>query len=217
MLYTSEDMVGESINWINFSTDQKHAYAVKAYMDRDSNAYIGDDDSSYEYLYFNADGEANEIHFSVNEGGGITETDEEFLDPESALEEEEGEGEDDDGVDIAGEGGVSILLWLPYLIEYLDGLAKLTDATGFTASCGADEAPNFFTEDTMRRALIYLIRLYQLYLTAPFEGACIYTPSCSQYSIEAIDKYGAWIGTKLSMKRLLRCRPPYKGGHDPVA
>jgi hypothetical protein len=44
----------------------------------------------------------------------------------------------------------------------------------------------------------------------------MYTPSCSQYAIEAIEKYGPLKGMRLSFARLLRCRPPYEGGHDPV-
>jgi uncharacterized protein len=68
----------------------------------------------------------------------------------------------------------------------------------------------------MTKILILAIQLYQIYLSAFFKGACIYTPSCSQYSVEAIEKYGAWKGLKLSISRLIRCRPPYKGGHDPV-
>lgn len=68
----------------------------------------------------------------------------------------------------------------------------------------------------MNKILIFIIRAYQKYLSTFFEGACIYTPSCSHYSLEAIKKHGAWSGLKLTLKRLLRCRPPYKGGHDPV-
>ena len=68
----------------------------------------------------------------------------------------------------------------------------------------------------MARLLIYAIRFYQVYLSRPFHGACIYTPSCSQYSVEAIEKHGAWKGLKLSISRLLKCRPPYEGGHDSV-
>lgn len=45
---------------------------------------------------------------------------------------------------------------------------------------------------------------------------CIYTPTCSQYSIEAIEKYGAFKGSYLTAKRILRCNPFAKGGYDPV-
>lgn len=75
-----------------------------------------------------------------------------------------------------------------------------------------------FTQDCLRmdRLFVYAIRFYQAYLSAPFKGSCIYKPSCSQYSLEAIEKYGVWKGLKLSISRLLRCRPPYDGGHDPL-
>lgn len=45
---------------------------------------------------------------------------------------------------------------------------------------------------------------------------CIYTPTCSQYGIEAIEKYGVWKGGWLTCKRILRCHPFAKGGYDPV-
>ncbi|PIZ18802.1 MAG: membrane protein insertion efficiency factor YidD [Deltaproteobacteria bacterium CG_4_10_14_0_8_um_filter_43_12] len=68
----------------------------------------------------------------------------------------------------------------------------------------------------MAKIFISAIRFYQAYLSSPFRGACIYSPSCSQYSIEAIEKYGAWKGLQLSISRLWRCRLPYEGGHDPI-
>jgi len=65
--------------------------------------------------------------------------------------------------------------------------------------------------------LICAIRLYQKYLSKFNRASCIYTPSCSNYSIEAIHKYGSLKGTILTIRRILRCRrPPYKGGYDPV-
>lgn len=68
----------------------------------------------------------------------------------------------------------------------------------------------------MKKILINLVRFYQKYLSRPFANACIYDPSCSQYSIDAIEKYGALKGIKLTILRLIRCRPPYQGGNDPV-
>ena len=64
--------------------------------------------------------------------------------------------------------------------------------------------------------LIYAIRVYRKHISSFFRGSCIYTPSCSQYAIEAIQKHGALKGTLLAIRRILRCRPPYKGGFDPV-
>ncbi len=53
---------------------------------------------------------------------------------------------------------------------------------------------------------------------SPLKGrsTCIYMPTCSQYAIEALEKYGALKGMYLSVKRVLRCHPFAKGGYDPV-
>jgi len=68
----------------------------------------------------------------------------------------------------------------------------------------------------MKKILLAMIRLYQLVLS-PFLGQhCRFTPSCSQYTKEAIEKYGAARGSWLGLKRILRCQPFCEGGHDPV-
>ena len=68
----------------------------------------------------------------------------------------------------------------------------------------------------MQKTLIILIRTYQ-YLLSPWLGTqCRFTPSCSYYAIEAIDRYGVIKGLLLSLKRLARCHPWHVGGHDPV-
>ena len=68
----------------------------------------------------------------------------------------------------------------------------------------------------MKRILLAIIRAYQLVLS-PFLGQhCRFTPSCSQYTKEAIQKYGAIRGSWMGIKRILRCQPFCKGGHDPV-
>ncbi|MDO4853105.1 MAG: membrane protein insertion efficiency factor YidD [Clostridia bacterium] len=46
--------------------------------------------------------------------------------------------------------------------------------------------------------------------------ACIYTPTCSEYAMEAIEKHGVWKGCLLAAWRLLRCNPFSEGGYDPV-
>ena len=81
---------------------------------------------------------------------------------------------------------------------------------------GIQSLPPLLHEGVMGRFLISAIRFYQTHLSGPYMGACIYTPSCSEYSVEAIERYGAWRGLGLSVRRLMRCRPPYRGGHDPV-
>jgi len=68
----------------------------------------------------------------------------------------------------------------------------------------------------MAKLLVFLIRFYQAHLANYYSGACIYTPSCSEFSMQAIMKYGAWTGMKMSINRLKKCRPPYEGGFDPV-
>ena len=69
----------------------------------------------------------------------------------------------------------------------------------------------------MKKFFIKMIRFYRKYIS-PLKkhGVCIYTPTCSQYAIEAIEKYGAWKGGFMALKRILRCNPFAKGGYDPV-
>lgn len=69
----------------------------------------------------------------------------------------------------------------------------------------------------MKRLMIRLIKLYQRYLS-PLKGrsTCIYIPTCSQYALEAIEKYGAFRGGLMAAWRVLRCNPFSKGGYDPV-
>ena len=68
----------------------------------------------------------------------------------------------------------------------------------------------------MRTLLLGLIRTYRLVISRLLPPACRFTPSCSQYSYEAIARYGVWKGGQLSLRRLLRCHPFHPGGHDPV-
>ena len=69
----------------------------------------------------------------------------------------------------------------------------------------------------MKQLLIQLIKIYRKYIS-PLKGrpTCIYTPTCSQYAIEALEKYGVVKGTYLAVRRILRCHPFHKGGYDPV-
>ncbi len=69
----------------------------------------------------------------------------------------------------------------------------------------------------MKKIMIRMIRFYQKYLS-PLKvwTHCIYTPTCSQYAIEALEKYGAFKGSLLAIWRILRCNPFSKGGYDPV-
>ena len=68
----------------------------------------------------------------------------------------------------------------------------------------------------MRRVLMTLIRGYQRYISPLLGAHCIYTPTCSAYALEAIEKYGALKGSWLAAKRIARCHPFHAGGYDPV-
>ncbi|MEZ3492955.1 MAG: membrane protein insertion efficiency factor YidD [Lachnospiraceae bacterium] len=68
----------------------------------------------------------------------------------------------------------------------------------------------------MKMILIYLIKFYQKYLSPLKSTKCPYYPSCSQYGLEAVRKYGAVKGGLLAVWRILRCHPFSKGGYDPV-
>ena len=64
--------------------------------------------------------------------------------------------------------------------------------------------------------MLILIRLYRRYISPMLGPHCRYTPTCSQYAIEAIEKYGALKGGWLALRRILRCHPFHPGGYDPV-
>jgi uncharacterized protein len=67
-----------------------------------------------------------------------------------------------------------------------------------------------------RRGVILIVRLYQATLSHWLGGQCRFRPTCSEYAIEALDKYGLVRGGWLSVRRLLRCHPFSAGGFDPV-
>lgn len=68
----------------------------------------------------------------------------------------------------------------------------------------------------MKKIFILFIRFYQKFISPLFPAKCRYYPTCSQYTLEAIQEYGAIKGTYLGIKRILRCHPFNEGGYDPV-
>ena len=68
----------------------------------------------------------------------------------------------------------------------------------------------------MKKLLLLLIRFYQRFISPCFPACCRYYPTCSSYALQAIAEYGAIRGGFLSVKRILRCNPFFKGGYDPV-
>jgi len=66
------------------------------------------------------------------------------------------------------------------------------------------------------RFMVGCIRLYKRFFSPLLPPSCRFTPSCSRYTVEAIQKHGALRGTLLGAWRILRCNPFGKGGYDPV-
>jgi uncharacterized protein len=68
----------------------------------------------------------------------------------------------------------------------------------------------------MKRLALELIRLYQQTISEVMPHSCRFTPTCSQYTYEAISKFGMARGVWLGAKRLGRCHPFHPGGYDPL-
>ena len=72
-------------------------------------------------------------------------------------------------------------------------------------------------KDLAKKLVVFFIRTYQLTLSPRFShGACRYTPTCSQYALEAVEIHGVIKGSALALLRIMRCNPLFKGGYDPV-
>jgi putative membrane protein insertion efficiency factor len=68
-----------------------------------------------------------------------------------------------------------------------------------------------------KRILIFLIKQYQRFISPlKRKGSCRFYPTCSQYAIEAVQKYGAFKGGRMAIKRISKCHPFHPGGYDPV-
>ena len=68
----------------------------------------------------------------------------------------------------------------------------------------------------MKNIIIALIKFYQKNISPLKHTKCPYFPTCSQYGLEAVEKYGVIKGSLLALWRILRCNPFSKGGYDPV-
>lgn len=68
----------------------------------------------------------------------------------------------------------------------------------------------------MGKILIFFIKLYRKYISPRKPPCCRFYPTCSQYAITAIEKYGAIKGTFMAIRRILKCHPFHSGGYDPV-
>ena len=68
----------------------------------------------------------------------------------------------------------------------------------------------------MRKVVIATLRFYKRFISPWLPSACRYQPTCSEYMMEAVEKYGAWRGVGKGLARLLRCHPFHQGGFDPV-
>ncbi len=67
-----------------------------------------------------------------------------------------------------------------------------------------------------KKACLGAIKVYRRYISPVLPDACIYTPTCSEYTYQAIEKYGVARGIWMGTKRICRCHPFHEGGYDPV-
>lgn len=68
----------------------------------------------------------------------------------------------------------------------------------------------------MKEFLVFLVRFYRKNISPLKRPCCRFYPTCSQYALEALEKYGVLKGGFMTIKRILRCNPFNKGGYDPV-
>lgn len=70
--------------------------------------------------------------------------------------------------------------------------------------------------ESVKKICLWCIRLYQLMISPLFPPCCRFSPTCSQYALEAIHRHGPARGFWLALRRILRCHPFSRGGFDPV-
>ena len=73
-----------------------------------------------------------------------------------------------------------------------------------------------FVRELPKRMMLALLRFYKREISPMLPDACRFRPTCSEYAMQAIQKYGALKGGYLAIRRILRCHPFHPGGYDPV-
>ncbi len=68
----------------------------------------------------------------------------------------------------------------------------------------------------MKQAILSALRFYKARISPQLPPACRYTPTCSEYAIEAVERYGPVRGSAMAVRRLVACNPFARGGYDPV-
>ncbi|MCL6583974.1 MAG: membrane protein insertion efficiency factor YidD [bacterium] len=81
---------------------------------------------------------------------------------------------------------------------------------------GKERADNKIEKKSFYQSYPFFLRTYQYLISPFFPPSCRFYPSCSEYAVESIQKFGLWIGLVKSMRRVLRCHPWHSGGYDPV-
>lgn len=71
-------------------------------------------------------------------------------------------------------------------------------------------------KQVVRQAVVFVLRGYKWIITPFFPPSCRYVPTCSEYAMEAVERYGVIRGSWMALARILRCHPFVKGGYDPV-
>lgn len=71
-------------------------------------------------------------------------------------------------------------------------------------------------KEHIKKNVLGIIRFYQNFISPMLQPSCRFTPTCSQYTYEAVLKYGVIFGLVFGCKRILKCHPFHSGGYDPV-
>lgn len=81
---------------------------------------------------------------------------------------------------------------------------------------GLAEAAGKAERVMLKKFLLFLINFYRKFISPYTPDSCIYTPTCSMYMYQAVEKYGPFKGALKGIKRILRCHPFHEGGYDPL-